>query len=614
MLHRVLFIVLAFAEGVGSAAGQFAWYVDPVNGDNGDSGWNENDAFKTLTHALTRATITDTIFCMPGTYSAASGETFPINVKNRVNLSGLDGAAVFDGNGVGVLFQLGANVTEPMTVSGLTFTDAGTLFSIQSGRTVLGLQVQGCTFGDGTIGFAAACSTNAVGQAFELSTCTFAALAGGTAIQISVSDGELDDGGLISNKILGDYATGIAVSATDDAVITTGFVIERNRVAGCDDGILLSASGSGNNGLNVATIEAPLIANSLDGSRGAGGVGLELTAETGNLGENALVASAVSFCEIADFGVAVRVSTDNDGNNQADVTSDFYGNLLRGAQIGVQLDAVQPHPLNRNADPNFGGHPDGGSSGLNTFIGFATDFDLALTQSADLAACCNWFDGAPVSQDGTVLTNPVLEDSLEAAADDSVRPGFEGEVVTLFAGSRSGFVDAPVGGPTGQISVTLDGVELPQDALSAPRPGNRLEVTLPSLDSGTHTLAVANPGGQLGLFDFLAEASEEESCFVATAAHGDADAPEVLALRGLRDEYLKSNAPGRGFIRWYYREGPAAAGWIAERPWARAGARLALQPAVLAARALTQWNPGQRFAFAVALLGGAFTLLRRRRG
>jgi len=612
MIQRALAILLVIAGSAGSLSGQFAWYVDPVNGDDGDTGWNENDAFKTLTHALTRATITDTIFCMPGTYSAASGETFPIRVKNRVSLSGLGGAAVFDGNGAGVLFDLGANVTEPMTVSGLTFTDATTLFSIQAGRTVTGLLVQGCTFGDCTTGFAAECSTNAVDQDFELNACTFAALAGGTAVRVSVSDGKLEGGGLISNKILGDYATGIEVNASDDAVIGTGFRIERNRVAGCDDGILLTAAGSGGNGLNVATIEAPLIANSLDGSRGAGGVGLGLTAETGGLGENALVASAVSFCEIADFGVAVRASVDNDSNNLADVTSDFYGNVLRGDQTGVQLEAAQPNPQNRNADPNFGGHPDGGFSGLNTFLGFATDFDLTIAQSADPYACCCWFDGAPVSQEGTVLTNPVMNDPLEAAAQDSVRPGFEGEVVTLLADGRSGFVDAPVGGPTGQITVSLDGVELPQDALSAPQPGDRLEVTLPSLDSGTHVLTVANPGGQLGQFEFLAEASEDDSCFVATAAHGDAGAPEVLALRGLRDEYLKGNAAGRGFIRWYYREGPAAAAWISERPWARAGARLALQPAVLAARALTQWNPGQRFAFAVALLGGAFALLRRR--
>jgi hypothetical protein len=84
-------------------------------------------------------------------------------------------------------------------------------------------------------------------------------------------------------------------------------------------------------------------------------------------------------------------------------------------------------------------------------------------------------------------------------------------------------------------------------------------------------------------------------------------------LRALRDEYFAMSGPGRSFIRWYYREGPAAADWIAERPWARAGARVALQPAVWVAQALTGWNAGQRFAVMVLLMGASFAVLRRRR-
>ena len=40
--------------------------------------------------------------------------------------------------------------------------------------------------------------------------------------------------------------------------------------------------------------------------------------------------------------------------------------------------------------------------------------------------------------------------------------------------------------------------------------------------------------------------------------------------------------------------------------------RASLQPVVLLSRALTGWNPGQRLAFGVLLLGAAFGLLRRR--
>jgi PKD repeat protein len=101
-------------------------------------------------------------------------------------------------------------------------------------------------------------------------------------------------------------------------------------------------------------------------------------------------------------------------------------------------------------------------------------------------------------------------------------------------------------------------------------------------------------------------------CFVATAAHGDYDAPEVYELRRLRDQYLQTTGAGRAFISWYYDDGPAAAAWIAEHEWARSGARIALAAPVAVSTALNDWNPGQRFGFAVLLLGAVCALGRRR--
>lgn len=54
-----------------------------------------------------------------------------------------------------------------------------------------------------------------------------------------------------------------------------------------------------------------------------------------------------------------------------------------------------------------------------------------------------------------------------------------------------------------------------------------------------------------------------EDCFIATAAYGSADHDCVLELRAFRDEVLARSAPGRLFIRTYYRCSPPVARWIA---------------------------------------------------
>lgn len=76
-------------------------------------------------------------------------------------------------------------------------------------------------------------------------------------------------------------------------------------------------------------------------------------------------------------------------------------------------------------------------------------------------------------------------------------------------------------------------------------------------------------------------------CFVATAAHEDATAPEVRVLRRYRDEVLRRSVAGRLFVRAYYGLGPYGARMIRGRPRAKAAVRLALRPAVRHARKKT---------------------------
>jgi len=70
-------------------------------------------------------------------------------------------------------------------------------------------------------------------------------------------------------------------------------------------------------------------------------------------------------------------------------------------------------------------------------------------------------------------------------------------------------------------------------------------------------------------------------CFIATAACGSADAPEVARLRRFREQRLRPHRAGRTAIRVYERFSPPLAEFIRPRPWLRVGVRfLVLKPAL----------------------------------
>ncbi len=107
-------------------------YVNPERGSDREGQGSLQSPYKTITHALRVAQANTTIILAPGTYSAETGEIFPLELKPNVTLSGLP-----ERNGSGVVIRGGGtyisrtvaaqNVTilgaESATLTGVTITN-----------------------------------------------------------------------------------------------------------------------------------------------------------------------------------------------------------------------------------------------------------------------------------------------------------------------------------------------------------------------------------------------------------------------------------------------------------------------------------------------------------
>ena len=106
---------------------------------------------------------------------------------------------------------------------------------------------------------------------------------------------------------------------------------------------------------------------------------------------------------------------------------------------------------------------------------------------------------------------------------------------------------------------------------------------------------------------------------IATAAFGSPLEPHVRLLREFRDHCLLTNAPGRSFVRLYYRHSPPIADLIAGQPVLRAAVRLGLLPLVGVSWVVLQLDQASGAAlifFMLLFLGGTplvFWYRRRRR-
>ena len=59
----------------------------------------------------------------------------------------------------------------------------------------------------------------------------------------------------------------------------------------------------------------------------------------------------------------------------------------------------------------------------------------------------------------------------------------------------------------------------------------------------------------------------DEGCYIATCVYGSYDCPEVWTLRRFRDEKLLPTAPGRWFVKCYYKLSPKLVARYGGKSW-----------------------------------------------
>lgn len=74
-----------------------------------------------------------------------------------------------------------------------------------------------------------------------------------------------------------------------------------------------------------------------------------------------------------------------------------------------------------------------------------------------------------------------------------------------------------------------------------------------------------------------------DECFIATAAYGSKLQPDVVLLRQFRDRFLETNPLGEAFVKFYYRNSPPVAHFIANNYELKIVVRALLAPLVIVA-------------------------------
>lgn len=134
-------------------------------------------------------------------------------------------------------------------------------------------------------------------------------------------------------------------------------------------------------------------------------------------------------------------------------------------------------------------------------------------------------------------------------------------------------------------------VDMASGTSDCPPAGTPFSVDIGRLNYQTHYYVAIRASGPCGSRSPIATTEFDTTaiyfttvapCFVATAAHGSAMAPDVQTLRDFRNHTLVHTPTGRAFVRGYYAVGPRFANIIARSRTLQTLARAILRPFVQA--------------------------------
>ncbi len=654
---RTFFLLLILLFTAGSAAAQNTWYVDPVNGSNSNDGTTPVNSFLSIRHALTNVSLAsgDTILLAGGIYDHATGtsssgnkdETFPIVVPSGVSIragSAFD-APVIDGATSGgsapVLFEISEDILTTTYLDGLELINCDVAIStdiVGQSPAVNGLVIEECTissYADNGI------SLQLVGGNADFVVIRDCVISGGTTSDFGVilqteGTNQVLSGGIEDCTITGNVQ-GIYVGAGANGLVGTGFKILRNTVTGFS-GIGIRTAAHTWESQFSGVIRGNTVTG--DGVSGTGDVCIQVEATLNVAGFLCTNNGLVSYNDCSLGDVNIRCQATPISSSGAVISNQFVGNLIRNAtNYGIQLSLNGG--LGTGMAPDFGTGT--GVAGRNTFDNaFASaEIQLASGMSNSVTLVDNFWPDAGSNAHARVdlnggpspTINSILDETLVGVLDTAVIKPEVGRTltITLSAGrfvvqtDEFGVADInAAAGTFGQYKVfSLTGTAgstdiAPTELSGVLTDGTALSFVVPALDAGNYTIHFTNPGFQsltpIGLRVTSGSSGGGGGggggggCVVATAAHGDYNAPEVRILRQFRDQYLLPHNNGRSVVRTYYKHGEPVATYIAENEWARKTTRTALAPVTAVAWSLLNWNTGQRFLMAVVLLGFYFKL------
>jgi plastocyanin len=228
------------------------------------------------------------------------------------------------------------------------------------------------------------------------------------------------------------------------------------------------------------------------------------------------------------------------------------GTVNNGYTVTIHLTSSGNYSTTTNATLTIGGISDTFSVTTQSAPPDMIPDQFTFTDQTD-AALSTVITSNTITVSGITSTTPIsitggtysINGESYTSADGTVNPGDTVTVQQTSSESHS---------TTTNATLTIGGIS------------DTFSVTTISSSSGGGGAAAGGGGGG--------------GCFIATAAFGSPMAGQVEILRQFRDRYLLTNAPGQKFVAWYYRNGPAAADYIKDKPLAKAAVRVALYPLI----------------------------------